>query len=82
MASLPLSTTGWRAKIESVIFQIGIARFHQLPLCAEPLQVYMSDDKVRLYESASSALESLRKSGLIARRPVSSPAAWVGGTWQ
>ena len=58
MASLP-HFDDWMAeqKIESVIFQIGIARFIS-SRCVLSLCVYMSDDKVRLYESASSALES------------------------
>lgn len=49
---------------KNVIFQIGIARFISSK-CVLSLCVYMSDDKIRLYETASSALESLRKSGLI-----------------
>ena len=53
---------------KSVIFQIGIARFIS-SRCVLSLCVYMSDDKVRLCESASSALESLRKSGSSARDP-------------
>nr|WP_244906923.1 hypothetical protein [Aeromonas bestiarum] len=67
-------------KIEkSVIFQIGIARFISsrsvLSLC-----VYMSDDKTRLYETASSALESLRKSGLIRSETRFEPyAMWLAG---
>lgn len=49
---------------KQVIFQIGIARFIS-SRCVLSLCLYMSDDKIRLYETASSALESLRKSGLI-----------------
>ncbi|MEG0010345.1 MAG: potassium channel family protein [Aeromonas sp.] len=49
---------------KGVIFQIGMARFIS-SRCVLSLCVYMSDDKTRLYETASSALESLRKSGLI-----------------
>ena len=69
-------------KIEkSVIFQIGIARFISsrsvLSLC-----VYMSDDKIRLYETASSALESLRKSGLIRSESRFEPyCMWLAGKY-
>lgn len=81
VASLPYFSD-WMAeqKIEkSVIFQIGIARFISsrsvLSLC-----VYMSDDKIRLYETASSALESLRKSGLVRSETRFEPyCMWLAG---
>lgn len=81
VASLP-HFDDWMAeqKIEkSVIFQIGIARFIS-SRCVLSLCVYMSDDKVRLYESASSALESLRKSGLIRSETRFEPySMWLAG---
>lgn len=81
VASLP-HFDDWMAeqKIEkSVIFQIGIARFIS-SRCVLGLCVYMSDDKVRLYESASSALESLRKSGLIRSETRFEPySMWLAG---
>ena len=62
-----------------MIFQIGIARFIS-SRCVLSLCVYMSDDKVRLYESASSALESLRKSGLIRSETRFEPySMWLAG---
>lgn len=64
---------------KSVIFQIGIARFIS-SRCILSLCVYMSDDKVRLYETASAALESLRKSGLIRSETRFEPyVMWLAG---
>ncbi|MGY3869465.1 potassium channel family protein [Aeromonas crassostreae] len=64
---------------KGVIFQIGIARFIS-SRCVLSLCVYMSDDRTRLYETASSALESLRKSGLIRSETRFEPyAMWLAG---
>ncbi len=64
---------------KQVIFQIGIARFIS-SRCVLSLCLYMSDDKIRLYETASSALESLRKSGLIRAETRFEPyCMWLAG---